>query len=94
MQIVRAMWEFKTYERFAHLRCPVIMVPARASEPLSPQEREFLAFKERGLAHAQETIRDVRIHWMENTIHDIPLQRPAELAALLAEFVDSIGRGS
>jgi hypothetical protein len=27
-----------------------------------------------------------RLEWMADTIHDIPLQRPAELGALLASF--------
>jgi len=86
MQIVRAMWEFKTYEYYTRLRCPVLIVPARPAEPLSTQEQEFLALKKSGVARAQETIQDVRVHWMEDSIHDIPLQRPADLAALLAEF--------
>ena len=90
MQIVRLMWDFKTYEYYTRLRCPVMVVPARPSEPLSPQEREFLAFKERGVTRAQETIQDVRVHWLEDSIHDIPLQRPAELAALLAEFARAL----
>jgi pimeloyl-ACP methyl ester carboxylesterase len=87
MQIVRAMWEFQTYERFAAVRCPVLMIPARPAEPLSPQEREHLASKERGIALAQERIRNLRVHWMTDSIHDVPLQRPAELAEVIAEFV-------
>ncbi len=90
MQIVRAMWEFKTYQYYTRLRCPVLIVPARPAEPLSPQEQEFLALKKRGVARAQETIKDVRVHWMEDSIHDIPLQRPAELAELLAEFAKGL----
>jgi len=90
MQIVRAMWDFKTYERYSRLACPVLMVPARPVEPFSPQEREFLTLKERGIARGRERIKDLRVHWMEDTIHDIPLQRPAELATVLVEFVDSL----
>ncbi len=90
MQIVRAMWEFKTYQYYTRLRCPVLIVPASPAEPLSPQEQEFLALKKRGVARAQETIKDVRVHWMEDSIHDIPLQRPAELAELLAEFAKGL----
>ncbi len=90
MQIVRAMWEFKTYQHYTRLRCPVLIVPASPAEPLSPQEQEFLALKKRGVARAQETIKDVRVHWMEDSIHDIPLQRPAELAELLAEFAKGL----
>jgi len=90
MQIVRAMWEYKTYECFARLRCPVLIVVARPSEPLSQKEREQIALKERGVGMAQERIGDVRVEWMGNTIHDIPLQRPAELAELIAGFATSL----
>lgn len=90
MQIVRAMWEFKTYERFSRLNCPVLLVPARPTEPLSPQESQHLAFKERGVEEAMKRIQDVRVQWMEDAIHDIPLQRPAELAARLADFAASL----
>ncbi len=90
MQIVRAMWEYRTYDRFARLRCPALIVIARPGEPLSQKEREQIVVKERGVDIAQERIRDVRVEWMENTIHDIPLQRPAELAALIAEFSASL----
>jgi pimeloyl-ACP methyl ester carboxylesterase len=90
MQIVRAMWDFKTYDHYPRLRCPVLIVPARPAEPLFSQEQEFLALKQRGVARAQESNRDVRVHWMEDTVHDIPLQRPAELAALLAEFAKGL----
>jgi len=86
MQIVRAMWEFKTYERYARVRCPVMAIPARPLDPLTEQEREFLSNKESGIAIAQERVRDFRVYWMEDTIHDIPLQRPVELADQIAGF--------
>jgi pimeloyl-ACP methyl ester carboxylesterase len=92
MQIVRAMWEFKTYERFTRLRCPVMIVSARPPEPLSQPELDYMASKEAGIAIARERIQRLQVHWMEDTIHDIPLQRPAELASLLAGFVASAKR--
>jgi pimeloyl-ACP methyl ester carboxylesterase len=37
---------------------------------------------------------DARAVWFEDTMHDIPLQRPAELAAELARFVkEAVNRG-
>jgi pimeloyl-ACP methyl ester carboxylesterase len=87
MEIVRAMWEFQTYERYSRLRCPVLMVPARPPGALSGQELDHLAFKERGEAVARERIRKLRVEWMADTIHDIPLQRPEELAVLIAGFL-------
>ncbi len=90
MQIVRAMWEFKTYERYAHLRCPTLMIPARPSEPLSEPESQFLEFKEKGIARAQHEIPNLQVHWMHDSIHDIPLQHPAELARLISDFATNL----
>jgi pimeloyl-ACP methyl ester carboxylesterase len=86
MQIVRAMWEFRTYELFDRLRCPVLMVPARPVEPMSPRERDFTASKERGIVKAVERISNLQVHWMPDSIHDIPLQRPEELGKLIRDF--------
>jgi pimeloyl-ACP methyl ester carboxylesterase len=86
MQIVRAMWEFKTYDTYPRLRCPVLMIPAQPGGVASPQEQAYLAAKQRGVEHAQASIAGVEVHWMADTIHDIPLQRPEKLAGLIADF--------
>ena len=86
MRILRAIWDFKTYSRFSEVRCPVLMVPARPPAPLSEFEQNWVAAKERGVALAQQSMQNLQVTWMEDTIHDIPLQRPVELARLIAEF--------
>jgi pimeloyl-ACP methyl ester carboxylesterase len=90
MQIVRAMWEFKTYERYRHLRCPVLMVPANPPESHNLQRNEHLARKKRGIKQAEKIIQDLQVYWMADTIHDIPLQRPAELGELILSFRDRL----
>jgi len=86
MQIVRAMWEFQTYERYDRLRCPVLIVPARPAPPYGEREGEFLAVKERSIRYLGERFPAVQVRWMEDTVHDIPLQRPAELSQLIVDF--------
>lgn len=86
MQIVRAMWEFKTYDKYQRLRCPALLVPSRPAEPHSERDAEFIAAKERGSSYLQSQHRQVSVHWMDDTIHDIPLQRPTELSDLIAGF--------
>jgi pimeloyl-ACP methyl ester carboxylesterase len=86
MRILRAIWDFKAYTRFSQVRCPVLMVPARPPAPHSDFEQNWVAAKERGVALAQQSIEDLQVAWMEDTIHDIPLQRPQELARLIADF--------
>lgn len=89
MQIVRAMWEFKTYEYFSRLGCPVLVVPAHPAEPHLPRDKEYLEFKQRGIARLSQLKHDMQVYWMKDTIHDIPLQRPEELANLIADFWDN-----
>jgi len=89
MQIVRAMWEFKTYEYFSRLGRPVLVVPAHPPEPHLPRDKEYLEFKQRGIARLSQLKHDMQVYWMKDTIHDIPLQRPEELANLIADFWDN-----
>lgn len=86
MQIVRTMWEFKTYEYYSQIRCPVLLVPARPAEPLPSRDQEYLEFKQRGIARILLMNHRIQVNWMKDTIHDIPLQRPGELADLIADF--------
>jgi pimeloyl-ACP methyl ester carboxylesterase len=90
MQIVEAMWGFPTYERYSRLRCPTLALPARPAPPYSPGEAEYLALKERGLARIQQACTTLQAHWMENSIHDIPLQRPVEMAQVVLDFLAGV----
>lgn len=91
MHIVRSIWDFKTYDYFARVHCPALMIPARPKAPSGLPEQAYLQAKERGVARAQETMRDLRVAWMADTIHDIPLQRPEALADLISDFATSLG---
>jgi pimeloyl-ACP methyl ester carboxylesterase len=86
MQIVRAMWEFKTYAHYSRLKCPVLMIPSIPNPTAPARDQEYLAFKERGLQRARELIPDLRVERMLNSIHDIPLQHPKALAELILQF--------
>ena len=89
LQIARALCEFKTYERFQRVRCPVLLLPSQPPEPLSNAELSSLAGIERGIASAMEKIKDLQVRWMERADPEIPLQRPAELAELVADFIEA-----
>jgi pimeloyl-ACP methyl ester carboxylesterase len=88
MQIVDAMGGFATYERFKRLRCPTLALPSRPASPVDPDEAGYLALKERGLARIQQSGAALQTHWMEDSIHDSPLQRPDELAQVVIDFLD------
>ena len=86
MQIVRNIWGYKLYDQYDRIRCPVLMIPARPAAPLSMGEKNFLEAKEQGIKSAQEKIPQLKVLWMENSIHDIPLQRPHDLATAINSF--------
>lgn len=90
MQILKAMWEFPAYERLARVRCPVLAILSRPAEPHSSMEAEFMAFKEASVARMQNTSRFFRAEWMQDTIHDSPLQRPAQLAERITLFCQDL----
>ena len=90
MQIVASLWSFKTYDVASRLRCPVLAIPARPAQTAGEAEQEYLARKESGLARLSECIPGLQVQWMNNSMHDIPLQHPAELAKRIVEFAGRV----
>jgi pimeloyl-ACP methyl ester carboxylesterase len=79
LEILRALWELKTSELFPRITVPTLIVPARRPNPTG-RAAEMAPIRERLVANAAATIPNARLLWMEDTVHDIPLQRPRELA--------------
>lgn len=86
MQIARAIYEKQTFELFGRVRCPILLCPAQET-PRDERGAQFLQLKQDGAARAAQINSRVRAHWFENTIHDVPLQRPAELAEAIQQFI-------
>jgi pimeloyl-ACP methyl ester carboxylesterase len=83
MQVVRAIWEHRPSELWARVQCPVLLMPAVGPEPHDERTRDTLANKRRNIAVAEERLKQSQTIWMMDTIHDVPLQRPGELAAAI-----------
>lgn len=90
MQVVRALWEHRPAELWARLQCPVLLIPAVAPEPHDERTRGSLDNKRRNIATAEERLKQSQTMWMTDTIHDIPLQRPAELAEAIKQFMTTV----
>jgi hypothetical protein len=91
MQILRSIWEFQTFEQLGRVRCPACAILAIPPVSQAPREPHSLAEKQAGAERARQIKPDLEIHWMEDTIHDAPLQRPAELGELIAGFARQLG---
>jgi pimeloyl-ACP methyl ester carboxylesterase len=89
MKIAREIWEQKPSELYPRIRCPVLMVPA-IKHAGDPQRELWTRAKLQGIEAAKELLRDVRVVPMEDTIHDVPIQRPQELAAAIIDFASGL----
>jgi len=66
------------------LRRPALALLALPREPLDEARRQMTENKRRMAAHRQALQPLLRVRWLEDTIHDIPLQRPEALAEAIA----------
>jgi pimeloyl-ACP methyl ester carboxylesterase len=82
MQVVRALWEQRPAELLPLLRCPVLILPARQSTDAPEMRANKAAHVERAI----ELQPQARVRWFEDTVHDVPLQRPEALADELREL--------
>jgi pimeloyl-ACP methyl ester carboxylesterase len=86
LRILRALWEERPADLLARVRCAVLVLPARQPSELP----ERLEHKARQVARAKAVQPRVRVRWFEDTIHDVPLQRPDEVAGELSAFAAEV----
>ena len=79
LQIISAMWDQPTIELYARVQCPVKLVVAE-QQPASEEQRTFFERRNEGIERIQSIVPSVQVVRLPDTIHDIPLQRPRELA--------------
>ena len=89
MQILRSLWEQRPSQMWEGLRCPALLIPAARDNP-DPGRAMWMDAKRKAIAVALERSSAVQVLWMEDTIHDVPLQRPRELAEAVAEFAAAL----
>jgi pimeloyl-ACP methyl ester carboxylesterase len=90
LQIIDAMWDQPTIDLYGQVRCPIAIIVAD-QEQAGEQWQMYRRLREEGLERIQQQNPAIRVHWMRNTIHDIPLQRPRELTE---EIVRAVHTGS
>jgi len=93
MRIVRALWEQDTAALLGRLKCPVLIVLAMKAEA-DAQRARWSEGKQAAIHRAREVLPRARVVVMEDTIHDIPVQRPAELAHAIVDFAASLAYAS
>ena len=89
MKIARAIFEQRPSELLPIIPAPVLIVPA-FRHAASEEEQRWQEYRELGLEAIKKARSDVEVHPMPDTIHDVPIQRPRELAALIADFAEKL----
>jgi pimeloyl-ACP methyl ester carboxylesterase len=86
MQVVRALWEQRPAELIPRLMCPLLILPARQAS----DAQDFRSSKVLSVERAAQVAKNARVRWFEDTVHDVPLQRPDELATELHAFAEQV----
>ncbi|MCH7576565.1 MAG: alpha/beta hydrolase [Chloroflexi bacterium] len=89
LKILRSLWEQKPSALWPHLRCPALLIPA-ASDHQDSRTTSWMDHKRKAIALAEEHAPTVRVVWLEDTIHDVPLQRPRELMEAIDGFLEGL----
>jgi pimeloyl-ACP methyl ester carboxylesterase len=89
LRILRALWELRPTALYAAVRCPVLLAPAVRAD--DPRGAAFGAQRRAAVLAAERALRDASVVWFEDTIHDVSLQRPRELAAAIRAHGGRVG---
>ncbi len=81
---LQGMWEHDLCTLYPQISSPTLAVVASAPGPGSI---DWGALRLRALADMQRLMPDVRIVRMCDTLHDVPMDRPAELAQFMLDFI-------
>lgn len=88
MQVVRALWEQKPSELFPSVRSPTLFVPANSGD--HGPSKGWMDMKREAISRAQDLLENCEVCWFEDTIHDIPLHRPEDLATTIRDFARAL----
>ena len=87
LRIIDALWEHYPTQLYPQVPCPVLMMPARMANDDSVAARTFR--REESVARAQTLLPKVKVVWLEDSIHDVPVQRPELVAETIRESIRS-----
>jgi pimeloyl-ACP methyl ester carboxylesterase len=88
LELNRAAREYPLIDRYKKLFCRALLVVARPPLTTFPDVQDRLAAIEQGVAQVRQHISDLQVEWVDDSIHDLPLQRPDELAGILSKWIE------
>ncbi len=85
MAVIEAFWNQKPSELYHRVRCPVLLMPTRGRGFRPKVWREHA---ERSIAAAGDALPVSKTVWLEDAVHDVPLQRPELVARVIEEHIE------
>ncbi|MBI1886723.1 MAG: alpha/beta hydrolase [Chloroflexi bacterium] len=89
MKVVRALYDLSPSQLLPLVQSPVLIVVA-SRKPQGEREERWQRYRREGLESAARLLRQCETVVMEDTIHDIPVHRPRELAAAIERFAGGL----
>lgn len=87
MKIVRAFWDQRPRDLFPKVKVPVLILPTRRQGE-EPRDAGNRILKEEMVAQAEALLPRARTVWLEDSIHDVPLQRPELVVGCILQATD------
>ena len=87
LRIIDALWDHHPPALFPKVSCPVLVLPSRRED--SPEAAERNERRAVSVQTAVDALPNGKVVWLEDSIHDVPVQRPGLVAGLIKEHIDS-----
>ena len=84
-RIIEALWHHRPPLLYPRVKCPVLLMPAGQRDPNSEEARRFN--REEAISVAAKLLPMSKTVWLEDSIHDVPLQRPQLTADVITEHI-------
>ena len=84
-QVIRTMWEHPPSSVLPNVACPALIVVAAPQAEYA--NSEWVQMRRAMVDSAAQNLRDCRVHWVPETMHDIGYHKPGELASVIREFL-------
>ena len=85
MKVIEAFWAHRPSVLYPRIECPVLLMPARGSGDLL--SGEWRQAREESIALAGHRMPQSKTVWLEDSVHDVPLQRPKLVARVIEEHI-------
>ena len=87
LRIIEALWNHHPPALYPKVKCPVLIMPARQQSDWAAAERDERRAK--ALSVAESLLAVSQTKRMEDSIHDVPIQRPELVAGTILEEIDA-----